>query len=260
MGEIITSSNIDVVIQKNNEIKEEVNIQALKLQTNHSIMKAASVPQLALLILQGFGLIQMPIEDKYWSGAIYVREGKIIPVINTAQPRANQYFTAWHEIYHLIFDKVLLDHFIENDNMVEERKAEYFASCMLLTGMDRYFSELPEMDFISKILCCMSVYQAPYKAVLISLYENAVQSNNDNMKKQIKKVFDIRFDDMPDRFRSLGLDESLVLPSYVINTAYLQDRIYKRAEAEPELKYHDDNIVFLKNIREEIKLLVGSDK
>ena len=54
----------------------------------------------------------MPIEDKYWSGAIYVKEGKIIPVINTALPRANQYFAAWHEIYHLLFDKVSFDHII----------------------------------------------------------------------------------------------------------------------------------------------------
>ena len=104
MSEIISASNIDLVIQKNMEIAEEVSAQALKLQTNTSIMRVASMPQLALLILQGFGLIQMPIEDKYWSGAIYVKEGKLIPVINTALPRANQYFAAWHEIYHLLFD------------------------------------------------------------------------------------------------------------------------------------------------------------
>ena len=138
MSEIISASNIDLVIQKNMEIAEEVSAQALKLQTNTSIMRVASMPQLALLILQGFGLIQMPIEDKYWSGAIYVKEGKLIPVINTALPRANQYFAAWHEIYHLLFDKVSFDHIIENDNMMEERKAEYFAACMLLKEVDRY--------------------------------------------------------------------------------------------------------------------------
>ena len=85
------------------------------------------------------------------SGAIFVRDEKIIPVINTALPRANQYFTAWHEIYHLIFDKVSFDHFIETDNTLEERKAEYFAGCMLLNGVDRYFTELPEAEFVSKI-------------------------------------------------------------------------------------------------------------
>ncbi len=32
-------------------------------------------------------------------------------------------FTAWHEIYHLIFDKVSFDYFIETDNILEERKS-----------------------------------------------------------------------------------------------------------------------------------------
>ena len=32
-------------------------------------------------------------------------------------------FTAWHKIYHLIFDKVSFDYFIETDNILEERKS-----------------------------------------------------------------------------------------------------------------------------------------
>lgn len=31
---------------------------------------------------------------------------------------------------------------------------------MLLTGIDRYFIELPKMDFVSKIFLCMSVFHA----------------------------------------------------------------------------------------------------
>ena len=167
MSELITASNLDVVIKKNREIKDEVLAQAIKLQTNPSIMKVASAPQLAILILQGFGLVQMPIEDKFLSGAIYVKEGKIIPVVNTALPRANQYFAAWHEIYHLIFDKVSFDHFIGTDNMMEERKAECFAACMLLSGVDRYFTDLPEMDFISKIFHCIFSIIKKYSCTFI---------------------------------------------------------------------------------------------
>ncbi|MBM6745685.1 hypothetical protein H6A32_15630 [Drancourtella massiliensis] len=191
----------------------------MKLQMNPAIMKFASRPQLALLILQEFGLIQMPIEDKFWSGAIFVKNGKIIPVLNTALPSANQYFTAWHEIYHLIFDKVSFDHFIERDNTMEERKAECFAASMLLTGVDRYFIELPEMDFVSKIFHCMSAFQDPYKAVLVSLYEYALQSENETLKKRVKEVFDLEVENMPQKFRKLGLDDSLVKPSYVINAS-----------------------------------------
>ena len=255
MSELITAQNLDLVIKKNSEIKTEVLTQAIRLQTNPSIMKIASVPQLALLILQGFGVIQMPIEDKFWSGAIFVKDGKIIPVINTALPRANQYFTAWHEIYHLIFDKVSFDHFIETDNTLEERKAECFAACMLLNGVDRYFTELPEMDFISKIFYCMSTFQTPYKAVLVSLYEYATQSENEKLCGRIKEVFDLQFEDLPDRFRRLGVDDSLVKPSYVINTSSLQERIKETRIANPDLNYHTDNEEYLKNIMTEIAMI-----
>ena len=260
MSEIITAANIDLVVQKNREIAGEVSAQALRLQTNTAITRVASIPQLALLILQGFGLVQMPIEDKYWSGAIYVKDGKIIPVINTSLPRANQYFAAWHEVYHLIFDKVSLDHVIENDNMMEERKAEYFAACMLLQGVERYFAEIVSPDFMSKIFNCMSVFQAPYKAVLISLYEDAVQSDNENLKEQIKRVIDLKIENMPEKFRELGLDDSLVLPSYVVNTSYLQDRIDKYKKKNPDLKYHADNEEFLKNITNEIQMIMRNGR
>lgn len=255
MSELITSANIDLVIKKNNEIRDEVLEQTMKLQTNPAIMKVASRPQLALLILQGFGLIQMPIEDKFWSGAIFVKNRKIIPVLNTALPRANQYFTAWHEIYHLIFDKVLFDHFIERDNTMEERKAECFAASMLLTGVDRYFIELPEMDFVSKIFHCMSAFQAPYKAVLVSLYEYALRSENETMKKRVKEVFDLEVENMPQKFRELGLDDSLVKPSYVINVSSLQERIRKSKTKNPEINYHKDNEEFLINIMKEISMI-----
>jgi hypothetical protein len=255
MSELITSENIDLVIKKNRDIKDEVVAQAIKFQMNPAIMKVASAPQLALLILQGFGLIQMPIEDKFLSGAIYVKDGKIIPVINTALPRANQYFAAWHEIYHLTFDRVLFDHFIGTDNIMEERKAECFAACMLLTGVDRYFTDLQEMDFISKVFCCMSTFQAPYKAVLVSLYEYAIQSENEKLCKKIKGVFDLQFDDLSRRFQMLGLDDSLVSPSFVINTSSLQERIKKSKDANPELNYHKDNEEFLMNIMTEIAMI-----
>ena len=255
MSELITAANIDFVIKKNKEIRDEVLEQAMRLQMNPAIMKIASRPQLALLILQGFGLIQMPIEDKFWSGAIFVKKGKIIPVLNTALPRANQYFVAWHEIYHLDFDKVSFDLFIEKDNTIEERKAEYFAASMLLEGVDRYFTELPEMDSVSKIFSCMSTFQATYKAVLVSLYEYAIRSENETLAKKIKQIFDLEFEDMPLRFQELGLDDSLVKPSYVINTSALQEKIRRSKLANPELNYHKENEEFLINIVKEISMI-----
>lgn len=260
MSEFITAENLDLVIRKNREIKDEITAQAVKLQTNQVLMQAAPTPQLPLLILQRFGLIQLPVEDKFWSGAIYVKDGKLIPVLNTALPRANQYFTAWHEIYHVIFDNVSFDHFIESDNTIEERKAECFAASMLLNGVDRYYTELAGMEFLSKVFCCMSAFQTTYKAVLVSLYEYAVQSDNEKLRRKIKEVFNLQFDDLPKRFQTLGLDDSLVKPSYVINTSFLQSKIRKSQEANPELDYHRDNEAFLENIIREIKMITGRDR
>ena len=128
---------------------------------------------------------------------------------------------------------------------------------MLLGEVDKYFTKLPERDFISRVLCCMSAYQAPYKAVLVSLYEYAAQSDNEKLKNRIKEAFDLQIGDMPERFRKLGLDDSLVTPSYVVNTSYLQEKITKNKESDPELKYHKVNEEFLENIMKEIQAITG---
>ena len=143
---------------------------------------------------------------------------------------------------------------------MEERKAEYFAACMLLQDVDKYFANLTTMDTVSKVMYCMSAFEAPYKAVLISLYEDAVQRKNENLKSQIKEILDLKIDDMPNRFRRLGLDDSLVMPSYVVNTSYLHEQIKKCEEANPELKYHGDNESFLENIMKEIRVVTRTDR
>lgn len=138
---------------------------------------------------------------------------------------------------------------------MEERKAECFAASILLSGVDRYFIELPDIDFVSKIFHCMSAFQAPYKAVLVSLYEYAIQSKNETLAKKIKEVFDLEFEDMPQRFQELGLDDSLVKPSYVINISALRERIRKSKSSNPELNYHKDNEEFLINIMKELSMI-----
>ena len=173
MSEKITAENLDQVIRKNKEIRTDIEQCSRLVFTRFNRMQVSSPPQLAFQLLRTYGLIQMPIDNPYFSGAIYVKEDKRIPFINTALPRVNQYFAAWHELYHIIFDAVSFDHLIEPETTMEERKAEYFASKMLLGNLISYFSELPEdMDFRSKIYNCMAVFQTPYKAVLIALYRS----------------------------------------------------------------------------------------
>ena len=233
MSEKIVAGNLDEVISKNAEIRDDMREKALLIRTNWNRMQISSSNQLAMQILKLYGLVQMPLDNQYWSGAIFVKKGKKIPVINTALPRANQYFTAWHEIYHLIYDVVSFSHIIETETIMEERKAEYFASLML----------------------CMDTFSAPYKAVLIALYEGAVQNENQKLMSLIKENFDNSFSDLADRFRKLGLDDNLVRPSYVINVGILQAKIQERIKQDPDLNYNYENEQFLSNIIREANLM-----
>ena len=257
MSERITAANLDEVIKKNEEVRTQIMKNVSLIWSCHNPMQINSPIQLALQILKLYGLIQLPIDNHYLSGAIFIRDGKKIPLINTALPRANQYFTAWHEIYHLLFDNISFDHLIEAETLMEERKAECFAALMLLGNLMPYFNGLRDMDFQSKIFQCMNAFQVPYKAVLISLYEEAVKNGNMEIAEAVRDNFDIQIDDMVHKFRDLGLDDSLVSPSYVINVSLLQDKISKTIRIEPEVSYHRDNEMFLKNVLNEFKILTG---
>lgn len=257
MSEKIVAGNLDEVISKNAEIRDEMREKAVLIRTNLNRMQISSSNRLAMQILKPYGLIQMPIDNPFWSGAIFVKNGKKIPVINTALPRANQYFTAWHEIYHLLFDEVSFDHLIESEILMEERKAEYFAALMLLGNLMPYFEGLKDMEFQAKAFQCMNAFQAPYKAVLISLYESAVKNGNTAIAEEVKENFDVQVEDIAQRFRDLGLDDSLVRPSYVVNVSPLQEKINKTIRNEPEVEYHKDNEAFLKTVLSEFKMLTG---
>lgn len=257
MSERITAANLDEVIKGNEVIKEQMKQSASLIWSKYNPMQINSPIQLALQILKPYGLIQLPIDHRYLSGAIFIRDEKRIPLINTALPRANQYFTAWHEIYHLLFDEASFDHLIESEILMEERKAEYFASLMLLGNLMPYFKGLSDMDFQAKACQCMNAFQAPYKAVLIYLYESAVKSGNTVIAQEVKENFDVQMEDIVRRFRDLGLDDSLVRPSYVVNVSLLQEKINRTIQNEPEVKYHKDNGAFLKTVLSEFKILTG---
>lgn len=257
MSERITAINLDEVIRKNEMIEDQMIQRTSVIWSRYNPMQINSPVQLALQILKSYGLIQLPIENHYLSGAIFVRDGKRIPLINTALPRVNQYFTAWHEIYHLLFDEVSFDHLIEAETLMEERKAECFAASMLLGNLMPYFEGLKELDFQSKVFQCMNAFQAPYKAVLISLYESAVENGNVTIIEEVKENFDIQIENIAHKFRNLGLDDSLVQPSYVVNVSSLQEKISRTIRNEPEVGYHKDNEAFLKAVLSEFKMLTG---
>ena len=253
MSDYITSDRLDEIVQKNKAIKKEIDNKVNAFYQGPFYRCNHSFPQLGLDLLKERGLIQLPIDDNFWNGAIFVQEGKIIPVINTAQIRANQYFTIWHEIYHLIIEKIETTHSISIFGSMQERQADCFAARVLLNNIESYYSNLAEDSFEDKIYCCMDYFQVPYKAVLISLYEFADATNNPNLKDQIKAVFDKPTRDFTKEFQRLGLDDSLVKPSNVINVSYLENMINDKIKEEPDKEYHQDSKQFFESIMAKIK-------
>lgn len=134
-----------------------------------------------------------------------------------------------------------------------------------IQSADAVFSENAPIDYQVNdkakmeydLLQDMNAFQAPYKAVLISLYESAVKNGNTAIAEEVKENFDVQVEDIAQRFRDLGLDDSLVRPSYVVNVSPLQEKINKTIRNEPEVEYHKDNEAFLKTVLSEFKMLTG---
>ncbi|NFG42499.1 hypothetical protein FC789_15290 [Clostridium botulinum] len=259
MSELITSKNLDKVIEKNLIIKDEIIHYKDRLLTDlnlNNVVKAEE--KLAFQILKDNGLIQLPIEDKFWGGAIYTKNDRKIPVLNTAQPRVYQYFVAWHEVYHLLYDKDVINNSfnISIDMELNERKAYYFASMIMLGNVYNYYNSLSEDSFINKIIYCMDLYKAPYKAILINLYEVAKNNNNSELIKLILENFDNKPINLVEKFQELELDDELVKPSHVVSIGNLERKIKKAMQDDCEASSHESNLDYLKQLTKHIKELI----
>lgn len=260
MSEIITSKNLDKVIEKNKLIADAVYrlVNEIRFRFNSSTVSSAN--KLAFKILKENHLIQIPIEDKYFGGLILIKDKLRIPVINTAQPRVYQYFVAWHEVYHLVFDNIINNetHEIEIDMQVNERMADYFAAEMILGNVYNYYYSLVDDTFIDRIMKCMDIYEAPYKVILIKLYEDAIMCYKDSeLKKNILDNFDNPPDNIVTKFEELNLDTELVKPSYIFDAGELEKTIVKQIASNPEVTYHKDNYKHLLNLKHNIKNIMG---
>ncbi len=256
MADYITSDNLNEIVEQNIEIKGEINNKLLFFLERYNVREGIkSEEKLAFKILKQHGLIQMPIENQHWCGAIYRVGDKRVPVINTALPRVNQFFAAWHELYHLMFEGDGNEEVyqVSADLNRTERKADYFAAKALVGNVYNTYIELKNMEFMDKIAVCMDIYQVPYKAILIELYEEAMLADNRKLQGLIMDYFDRRDEDWNMRFQQLGLDEELVTPSYIVNFGYLEDKINEKRAEEPEVSAHELNWQYLRELKERVK-------
>ncbi|MBR9647947.1 ImmA/IrrE family metallo-endopeptidase [Clostridium tyrobutyricum] len=258
MSQYITADNLNEVIEANKKIKNEIDRFKSNFFINYNKSGIVGPDKLCFEVLKkNYDLIQIPIEDQYWGGAIFIRDNLKIPAINSAQPRVYQYFVAWHEIFHLLYDTSLIDgqYNIQVEEMeLNERRADYFAAEMLLGDVYKYYYSLEDDRFINKIARCIDVFKAPYKAVLIQLYEDASQVFNDiGLKKLIIENFDKKPENLIKLFEELELDTDLVKASNIISFGGLEKTIKSLSEKETDVNYHDDNLKFLNKLKDLIK-------
>lgn len=263
MYKYITSDNLNEVIEANKKIKNEIDNFKSNFFINYNKTGIVGPDRLAFEVLKkNYNLIQLPIDDKYWGGAIFIRGNLKIPVINSAQPRVYQFFVAWHELFHLLYDTSIVkgQHNIQAEEMeLNERKADYFAAKMLLGDVYRYYYSLDEDEFVNKIARCMDVFKAPYKAILIQLYDDAVEVFNDmGLKKLVIENFDKKPKDLITLFEKLELDTDLVKPSNIISFGGVDKKIKLLSEKEVDVSYHKDNLDFLNKLKDLMKGEISS--
>lgn len=228
----LTFEHLPEILMQNKEIHSDVHLTLNHyLQTFHpkgwNFIDGAKK-----FIEQQHYLIEAPIEDSTLGGFIRTTQTKkFICYINSAQPRMYQNFIVFHELYHLITQLGTLEkmHFVEAglDTNNKERKADYFASLLLLDEHKLrafFLSQENEVEnLLTKVILSMYVFKAPYKATLIRLYELGLLEID-----ELYELFDKKID-FTDTFKKLGLDTYILEPSYVINFKILESLFEKNA-------------------------------
>lgn len=265
----ITSENLDETIALNAKIEKQVEEHIAYIEKRLIKWRSLPIEEQALEILKEHNLIEIPIPDENWGGAIRkFNNGKMVPIINTAQSRLYQYFIYWHEIYHLTENDEMMQHGedyeISTEFDLNERRADYFASQMIFGRHDLYdyFQSQKDDEFLVRIAHCMKSFKAPYKAVLIQLYQIAKKNNNDQLQEQIKLYFDKHWSiqEWSTFFQQHMLDDSLIKPSLITNLNSIKQAIQQEIKQHPDVELYQDNIkvveqweVKYKGIQKELK-------
>ncbi|MEK4518096.1 hypothetical protein NSS64_22645 [Paenibacillus sp. FSL H8-0122] len=247
----ITSKNLDETVELNLKIERQVEEHIAYIDKRLIKWRSLPLEEQAYEILKEYNLIELPIPDENWGGAIRkFSSGLTVPVINTAQPRLYQYFIYWHEIYHLTEHEEMGSHLEDYEITIEfdlnERKADYFASQMIFGRHDLYdyYLSLRHDDFLVNAAHCMKSFKAPYKAVLIQLYQIAKKNRNESLQQQIRLYFDKHWsmEEWSAIFHEYALDDSLMKPSLIINLNPIIVAIREQIEAHPDVELYQENL------------------
>lgn len=218
------------VIEENKQISSEVSIVVNQYFQTYHPKGWNRIDGARKFIEQNHYLIEAPVNDTTFGGFIRTtHRNRHICYINTAEPRMYQNFVLFHELFHLISLQEEMGEFhlvtAELDNESNERKADYFASLMLINEHEiKAFFSGPENkaeSIFDKILLCMFAFKVPYKAILIRLFELELIDID-----SLKEYFDLKVN-FSKEFNRIGKDESILEASKVRNFRCLETLMEK---------------------------------
>lgn len=222
----LTYHHVPQLIEQNRNVNHEVNRMVKVYLKDYHLKGWTIIEGARRWIEQNHSLIQAPIDDPSLGGFILFKKNKHFCYLNTGQPRVYQNFVLLHELYHILSvseSDVDSLHLIESDMdvEVEERKADYFASLLLIDSEDliMFYTSLKDEPLVHRIFLTMNRFSAPYKSVLIRLFELDLIS-----PEEISDFFDVKFD-LEKEFKKLGLDPIKVQSSYVIKFDNLEEMV-----------------------------------
>lgn len=167
--------------------------------------------------------LQAPSDDLSLGGFLIDYGHVTCCYINSSQPRIHQNFILFHEIYHLL--KGIPSgqaHFVATEQAglsLEERKADYFASLLLMPEheMRNFFATIQSDALAIQIYKAMNQFKAPYKSILIRMLELEIVLARENFIE----LFDEN-NNLSERFSKAGLDKGIIEPSHVFNIPNLE--------------------------------------
>ena len=96
------------------------------------------------------------------------------------------------------------------------------------------------------------MYKAPYKSILVKLYECGDRYKNEELKNLCLEYIDKKPANLIEKFEEIGLDSELVRPSNLVKLGNIESLIEKEIEANPQVTYHEDNRKYLEKLKNSI--------
>ncbi|MFA9396846.1 MAG: ImmA/IrrE family metallo-endopeptidase [Clostridiaceae bacterium] len=262
---MILKQDLERILELNTQIKEEIKTIVKKDFSFFYDENINSLQNINLKMEEEFTIIKYPVKNKELGGFIYKTTDNSFCFINSNQPRNFQNFVLMHEYYHLVHDKTFEVNkvdpvfFNEEDSInLEERKANYYASLMLLKSLRENYNKFTvDRKFTMDETICylIDLYKVPKKTILIRLYELECISFDDlyeNFKNDI--------DNLKNHFKILGLDSSILEPSDVIKLYDIEEDFKEARESGSMLEsFLNQNQEYYNRLLNDLEVKFKSD-